>query len=711
MSSARQETLRSWTEMLARLAGHYGIATSPETAAAALAWGHARPMEDIVCEAAREAGLEPRVVTGPTSLKRWSLPVLVELKEGRVAMLLRLSGAQAIVVYSGSAGLESSVALVELEAQASGRVLLARPDIRRMDARVEEFTQRHQWDWFWSTVLQQWPAYSKVFLASLLVNILGLAATLFSMQVFDRVVPAQSEATLWALLVGVIIALAFELLLKLARTQLSDRAAKNVDLALSSFFFGRALRIRNDARPKSTGSFIAQLREIEQVRELMTSVTINALADLPFVLLFLGVLYYLGGATVWVLLAAVMLLLVPGIMIQPYMAKLSRTGLREAGIRNAVLVEAIECVEDIKLLQAEPRFQMQWDKCNAVAANVGMRQRLMSALLVGWTQELQSLVYVCVIVAGVYQVFRGDMSIGTLVGVSILASRTIAPLAMLATIFSRWQQAKVAREGLDNLLKKPTDKPERGAMLHRPVLRGNYEIRDVVVKYSEDAKAPALRVDRLQIGAGERVGIIGRVGAGKSTLLQLLSGMVMPHQGHVLLDGTSLELIEPADVRRDVGVATQHSRLFFGTLRENLLMGQPHVSDEQLLAVLETSGAQAVVQGHPKGLDGMLGEGGNGLSGGQRQALILARTLLRNPNVILLDEPTASFDDGSELQFVRAFNRWSAGKTVVISTHRSALFSCVDRLIVLEGGRVALDGPKHLVLDRLKAATVLHQAA
>lgn len=699
-------TVDPWVEMLALLARHYGLATSPEAASVALQFTDGRPLEDVLGEAAREMGLQARMAAGAQNFKRWSLPVILELTGGRAALLKHVAGAEAVVVYSGAEGLATPVKTSDLAREVTGRLLVARPDNYKADARVDEFTRPYRKSWFWSVVLRHWPRYGEVFLASLVINVLGLAATVFSMQVFDRVVPAQSEATLWVLLAGVAIAALFGFLLKIARTRLSDRIGKASDLAFSSFFFGRALRIRNDARPKSTGAMIAQLREIEQVRELLTSVTVSALADLPFVMLFMVVLWYIGGPAVWVLVAALPLLLVPGLLVQPYLARLSRTGIRESGIRNAILVEAIECVEDIKMLRAERRFQNQWDKCNDVAANVGLRQRFVAALLVGWTQEIQTLVYIGVIAVGVYQVLAGNMTTGALIGASILASRTIAPLAMLATLFSRWQQAKVAREGLDNLLQKPTDRPERGTLLHRPVLRGHYQLRDVAFQYSKEAKAPALRVQSLEIRAGERVAILGRVGAGKSTLLQLMAGMAIPQNGQILLDGTDLELIDPSDVRRDIGLLGQQSRLFYGTLRDNLLMGQPNASDEQVLAALQVSGASALVQGHAQGLDAMLSEGGQGLSGGQRQALLLARTILRNPRIVLLDEPTASFDDGLEMQFVRAFNAWSPGRTVVISTHRYALLNCVDRIVVVEGGQVVLDGPKQQVLERLNAAAV-----
>jgi ATP-binding cassette subfamily C protein LapB len=504
---------------------------------------------------------------------------------------------------------------------------------------------------------------------------------------------------LWVLFFGVLIAAALEYAIRLSRTVISDLMGKKIDLKISGMLFARALAIKNEARPKSTGSFISQLREIDQVRELLTSTTVGAAADMPFVLLFLAIMALVGGPLVFIPMLAIPLIVIPGILLQWPMARLAKEGMRESALRNAVLVESIEGVEDIKALQAEPYFQRQWEQTHAVSANIGMQQRLWGARLSGWASTVQQLTYAGMLVFGSYLVLAGDITTGTMVACSLLSSRTIAPLMQLTMVFSRWQHAKTAMTGLDDLLKKPLDKPEEGKMAHCPVLSGHFQLRNLQYSYDVEKGDNSITVNNLEIKPGERVAILGKVGAGKSTLLKLLSGQASATRGKVIIDGVDISHIDPSDVRRQLGFLSQESRLFFGSLRQNLMLGHPHATESEMLQALRISGALSLVQQDAASLDRIIHEGGRGLSGGQRQMVLLSRMILRNPQIVLLDEPTASMDEQLEEYVIRQMHGWLSGRTLVLVTHRPALLKLVDRIVVLDNGRVVADGPRDQILQ------------
>ncbi|MCP1446038.1 ATP-binding cassette subfamily C protein LapB [Pseudomonas sp. GGS8] len=691
-----------WLEAMLSIAKHYRMGVSEETIRVSLAWERGSTPDAVLKRMAAQMGLMLRFETfSDIALDPWRLPLAVELYDGQVAIVDKADAAGNLsVLKSGDQGLFISLTVAQLRERAV-RVAILRPESSVPDARVDDYIKPYQRNWFWRIALRDWKRYGDVALAAAVANILALSGVIFSMQVYDRVVPAQSESTLWVLFLGVLLAIGFEFILRMSRSRIADLIGKRADLKITDLVFGHALRLRNDARSKSTGTFISQIRELEQVRELITSTTISAITDLPFVLLFLVILYMTGGPLVYIALGALPLMILPGILAQRPLARLSNEGMRESALRNALLVEAVQGIEDIKLLRAEPRFQNQWNQLHAVSADISIKQRHITNLLMTWTQELQGLVYAAVLLGGCYLVMSGDMTTGALVASSILASRMMAPLAQISSVFARWQQAKVARKGLDELMKRPVDQPEHSKLLNRPLIHGQFTLSGVQFQYGEKDKAPALDIKHLNIQPGERIAILGRNGAGKSTLLQLLAGMHMPLRGSIKLDGLEMGLIDPADVRRDVGLLTQNSRLFFGSIRDNLTLGRPMATDDEILQALSLSGALALVQAQEGGLDYMIMEGGIGLSGGQKQALLLARTIIRQPNTVLLDEPTASLDEISEQQVLNQLAPWLEGRTLLVATHRLSVLKWVERVLVIDGGRVVMDGTKEQVLSQL----------
>ncbi|MCW8037993.1 type I secretion system permease/ATPase [Acinetobacter entericus] len=690
-----------WLQAVQNIAKHYRIEASEERIRLQLDWNQHGSLEELINVMAKQIGLSVRKNKYDVNLLNpWRLPVMIEFNSGEVGVVERIDAdGNASVQLSGDEGL-SQVFPIERLNHGARNIYILRPESSVPDIRVDEYIKPFEKNWFWSIALQDWKRYIDIMLASMMANVLALATVLFSMNVYDRVIPSQSVSTLWVLASGVLLAAIFEFALRITRIHLSDIIGKRSDLKISDRVFGHALRIKNSERSKSTGTFISQIRELEGVRELVTSTTVTAIADLPFFLLFLAIFWIIGGNLFWVMLLIVPVMVLPGILAQKKLAQLAQMGMRESAIRNALLVEAVQGIEDIKLLRAESRFQNQWNHMNEVSANVSMQQRKIVGFMNAWTQKIQGLTFAIVVLVGCFAVMKGDMTTGALVACSILSSRMLAPIAQLTGVLGRWQQAKVAKTGLDELMKKPVDQPDYSHLIHRPVIHGNYELHGVVFKYGDDDPKPSLIIPKLDIKPGEKIAILGRNGAGKSTLLQLLSGMQMPSQGKVKLDGIDIGLIDPSDVRRDLGQLNQTSQLFYGSIRENLTLGAPLATDDQILHVLNITGALGFVQEKKEGLDHIVLEGGFGFSGGQRQALLLARLLIREPNILLLDEPTASIDDVSEKQLIDHLRFHLKHRTLVVATHRRAVLELVDRIIVVNDGKIVMDGPRDQILNQ-----------
>ena len=689
-----------WLQGVLTVAKHYRIETSAERIRLELNWNQNQSIDDVLALMTRQVGLHLRKVEFTSDLLNpWRLPILVGFKDGQVGVIDKADATGKVSVQlSGDEGLAQTFS-AEMLSQLIDRVYVLRPETSVPDARIDEYIKPYEKSWFWEIVLKDWKRYIDIMFASMLANILALATIVFSMNVYDRVIPAQSIPTLWVLAGGVLLAAIFEFALKYSRLILSDMIGKRADLRISDKVFGHALRIKNSERSKSTGTFISQVRELEGVRELVTSTTITAFADLPFFFLFLGIFWLIGGNLFWVILVVVPLMIIPGLLVQKKLAALAQEGMRESSIRNAILVEAVQGIEDIKLLRAESRFQNQWNHMNDVSATVIMKQRKIVGVLSLWTQKLQGLTFAIVVLVGCFAVMKGDMTTGALVACSILSSRMLAPIAQITGVLGRYQQAKTAKQGLDELMKKPVDHPERQQLIQRQVLNGQYELSGVVFKYGEDDPKPSVIIPKLVINPGEKIAILGRNGAGKSTILQLLSGMQTATQGKVKLDDIDITLLDPSDVRRDVGLLNQNAHLFFGTVRENLTLGAPLATDNDLIKALTVTGAINFIQEKKEGLDHIILEGGVGFSGGQRQALLLSRLLICQPNILLLDEPTAAIDDVSEKQLIDPMKVWLGHRTMVVATHRRAVLELVDRIIVVNEGRVVMDGPRDQILN------------
>ncbi len=694
--------LDAWVEAMLSVASHYRLEFSEENVRLTGAWSKGVPVEKTLRTIARQLGLSLRFTPGyAKQLSSWRLPVVVQLKDGQVAVVHSISESGEVgLSYCGDGGLKSSLSHQELEEHAV-LVGVLRPTRAAPDSRVDAYIKPYERHWFARIILRDLKPYGHVMLAALMANVLALAGILFSRQVYDRVIPAESFPTLYVLFSGVVVAMLFDFTMRVSRVRITDLLGKRADIQVSDQVFGHALRVKSSQKPRSTGTFIAQIRELEHVRELLTSTTVAALSDLPFFFLFCLLLWYIAGPLVFVPIGALVLMLLPGMLVQKRLSVLANEAMRESSLRNALLVESIQGFEDIKSLQAEQRFQGHWNHYNAVTAESNLKLRAIANNLAAWSHCMQNGVFAGVVFFGAPMVMDASLSIGSLVAASILASRMMAPMAQVSHVMSKWQQAKIAMKSLDSIMQLEVDDPEASKKVHRPHISGRYELKSTVFNYDRNSAAKALEVTNLKIEPGERIALLGRNGAGKSTLLQALAGFMEPVEGEILLDGINLHHIDPADVRRDVGLLSQNSRLFHGTIRENLVLGAPSVTEDELLEALSMSGAGEFIRKAPNGLDYQIQEGGVGLSGGQRQSILLARYLVRDPHVLLLDEPTASLDEATEKHFIQSLNNWVEGKTLVVATHRLSILSMVTRIVVVDAGRVLIDGPKNQVLARL----------
>jgi ATP-binding cassette subfamily C protein LapB len=557
--------------------------------------------------------------------------------------------------------------------------------------------------WFFRTIYRRRGIFLEASIATIVVNIVGLATSFYTMNVYDRVVPTSSMSTLWVLSMGVLLGVLFEFVMKQTRASMVDRAFKAIDTELSDVFFRKALSIRMDARPHTVGTFASQIRQFEVVRSAMTSTALFVAADAPFALIFVGVIWALAGSVALVPLLLLPLAIALGLSFRPRINRLALTNLIEGNQKNGLLIEAIDGIESIKAVQGEWKLGARWHQLSETMAENELALRKITALSGNLTQFIQQIAYVGIIAFGAHAITEGKLTVGGLIACSIISGRALAPMAQIASMIVQWAQAAAALRGLEAIMALPSDQMPGDRPMIPESTTGELAVDRVRFAYHTSVPA-VLEVGALRIAPGERVAILGNVGSGKSTLVKVLSGLYRPQGGRVFLGGLDVTQIAPEFVREHVGYLAQDVRLFQGTLRDNITIGLPNPSDEQVLSAARLTGLLASIEAHPKGLNLEIAEGGRGLSGGQRQLVGLTRMLIAQPRVLLLDEPTASMDAALE-NFVidRLFQALPIETTIAVVTHKTALLRHVTRLIVMERGRVVLDGPRDQILARLAA--------
>lgn len=683
----------------------HGATVSRASLTAGLPLPEQRLSLDLLTRAAARAGLQARVLRRELSaISALNLPVLLILKDSRCAVLRRWGeDGKALILPSEAEGGEQWVSREELEQDYSGQALFARPRHELEDLRAPLVPRVSAW--FRDTLkLSRW-LYSDAILASLLINVLGLMVPLFVMQTYDRVVPNQATSTLWVLAIGLLIGTGFEMVLRLVRAHLLDQAGKRTDLILSATLFERITGMSMKARPATIGGFAQSIHDFQGLREFLTAVTLTSLIDLPFAVLMLVVIGLLGGWLVLIPLIAFPITIGFAWLIQVRLRDTVQKSLALGAERQALLIETLSGLETLKACSAESERQHHWESTHAALTRLDAHARNLSALATNGTLFIQQLCGMATMVAGVYSIIAGNLSVGALVATYMLGSRVLAPLGQIAGLITRYQQAQLTMRSTDALMSLPQERDPKQRPLERTQLTGAIEASRVTFRYAGQS-SPALADISFSIKAGERVGIIGRSGSGKSTLGRLVMGFFAPDEGQILLDGLDLRQLDVADLRQQIGYVAHDLPLLAGSLRDNLTLGARYISDARMLEVAELTGVSELARQHPQGFDRPVGERGQLLSGGQRQAVLLARALLLSPPIMLLDEPTSAMDNASEDALRQRLHTWMQGKTLLLVTHRTAMLSLVDRLIVLDNGRIVADGPKEAVIDALRKGRV-----
>ena len=685
----------------------HGRALTPDAVLAGLPLERGRLTPALFERAARRAGLASRIVRQPLArVEPALLPAVLLLAEGKACVLM------AVDTEAGSCELvfpelgESAVVLTlaEIGARHGGVVLYARPR-HRFDARTPEVRGGRVGHWFWSVIAENRRLYRDVLLAALVVNLFALALPLFSMNVYDRVVPNHAVETLWTLATGVLIVLCGDFALRTLRGYFVDLAGARADVRLSATIMEKVLDLRMEVRPESAGSFASNLRAFESVRDFISSATVTAFIDLPFALLFLLVIGWIAWPMVIPFVVGIVLLLIHSLTVQRRMHALAETSYRASAQRNATLVEGLVGIETVKALGAEAVIQGKWESSATLVASVGARLRLLAATATNGALWVQQMVSLATVVIGVYLIRDGALTMGGLIACYLLSSRAMAPIGQVAGLLVQYHSAATAFESLDELMKRPVERPPEMRFTSRPALRGEIEFRNVGFAYREGEEA-VLREVSFRIRAGEKVAVLGRVGSGKTTLEKLILGLYRPGSGAVLVDGIDLRQLDPAELRRNIGYVPQNVTLFYGSLRDNLVMGLPQADDAAVARAARIAGLAEFIDAHPHGYGMLVGERGESLSGGQRQAVAVARALIADPPILLLDEPTAAMDHASEEALKQQLREHAAGKTMIVVTHRTSLLDLVDRIIVVDAGRIVADGPKAQVVDALRQGRI-----
>jgi ATP-binding cassette subfamily C protein LapB len=692
-------------ECLLLVARTHDITTTRETLLAGLPLnGHALS-PSLFSRAAARAGLTSKLVASDLARLNTALfPVILLLRDNRACLLVEIAGDHVTVVFPELGDSPVIMAAAELHTQYTGRALYARPT-QQFDARVADVSQPQQGHWFWSAIRAHRSLYRDVLLAAFMINLFALAMPLFVMNVYDRVVPNHATDTLWMLAAGVLLVLCADAGLRVMRGWFIDLAASRVDVTLSARIMERVLGMKLSERPASVGSFASGLQAFESVRSFIGSATVVAFIDLPFVLLFTLTIGWISGYLVLPVIVGVLVVLLYTAAVQHKMHALSEVSMQASAQRNAILVESLTGLETLKTLGAEGRMQNFWERTTLFLSRTAVKMRMLSGSVTaatGWTQQA---VAVAIIIVGVYQIIAGDLTQGGLIAAYMLSARIMAPVGQTAALLMQYHQAATALGALDQVMQKPVERPAGQTWISRPRLQGGIEFKQVTFQYPNDER-DILRGVSFGIKPGERVAILGRNGSGKTTLEKLIAGLYQPSSGTVLIDGIDIRQLDPAELRRNIGYVSQDVNLFFGSLRDNIVMGAPQVTDEQLLEAVRLSGLAEFINSHPAGLAMPVGERGELLSGGQRQSVTVARALLNDPSILLFDEPTGAMDHSSEEEFKQQIKTYAVGKTLVVITHRTSLLELVDRIIVIDAGKIVADGTKDQVVEALRQGRI-----
>lgn len=734
---AHEEVIDSWpleadrlaiqdplVETLRILAGYYGRRTSPASLTAGLPIPSSGITPVLFTRAAERAGLHARLVerTLEAVAIAPNLPCILVL-EGKQACILwevrapdgkkikvkssdKTAGirlhpeTEFIVQFPETEGEKKALKLSDLKKLYTDYAFYIRP-IARVDERAGPAEIDTARNWFWSALWESKKVYGEVILAAVMINIFAVVSSLFVMNVYDRVIPNNAYETLWVLSVGVLTVYLFDFILKNMRAFFLDHAGKKADIKISARLFEQMLGMTMAARPASAGVMASHVREFESLRDFFTSASMVTLIDLPFVALFILLIAIIAGPIAIIPLVCVPIVIIIGMMMQKPLEKITKQSMMESALKNALLFETITGLETIKVQAAEGHTQRNWEELTEKAAKTAAKSKQINALALNLAVLVQQIAGVVVVIAGVYMIANAQLSMGALVACVILTGRAMAPLSQVAALLTRMHQSREGLRQLDELMKRPVERPSGKHFISMPSIQGKVEFQDVVFHYPGQS-VPALNHVSFVIEPGEHVGVIGAVGSGKTTLERLLINLYQPDSGSIQLDGTDVRQIDPGDLRRNVGAVQQSPQLFYGTVRNNITMGHETAPDRAVLRAAELAGVMEFLRDSQAGLDTQVGERGEALSGGQRQSVAIARALLYDPPVLILDEPTASMDPASENRLRKRLEHVTKNRTTILITHKGSMLSLVDKIILIDRGKIIAYGPKDDIIKKLQ---------
>lgn len=699
------------------LAGHYGRRTSVASLTAGLPISKDGIPPHIFIRAAERANLNAKLAERTLDSLRIApnLPCILVLNDGQACILWGVRQAPRkkkknpkageeegyIVQFPETVDKKQAVPYEKLKSMYTGYAFFIRP-VARSDDRAGPAEIDTARSWFWSVFKKHKILYSEVVIAAIMINIFGIVSSMYVMNVYDKVVPNSAFESLWALTFGVSIAYIFDFLLKQLRSHFLDYAGRRADVVISAELFEQILGMTMSARPASAGVLASKMREFETIRDFFTSATMVAFIDLPFVFLFITIIGVVGGPVAFVPLAAIPLVVGMGLYLQRPLEKTIKQSLNESALKNALLFETISGLETIKVQAAEGNMQRNWEELTEKASRTSVKMRHISSLSQYWAIFVQQMVSVFVVVVGVYQIAGGHITMGALVACVILSGRAMGPLAQVAGLLTRFNQSKQSLEHLDEMMRRPVERPAGKNFVTVPHFEGRVEFRDVVFNYPGQTAAVLNHLSFI-INPGERVGVIGAVGSGKTTIERLLLNLYEPTGGSVQIDGMDVRQIDPGDLRRNIGAVQQSPHLFYGSVRENITMGHETASDRAVVRAAELAGVMEFLRDSSAGLDTQVGERGEALSGGQRQSVAIARALLYDPPILVLDEPTASMDPASETRLRKRLGSLTEGKTTILITHKGSMLGIVEKLILIDRGKLIAYGPKEEVIRKLQS--------
>lgn len=655
--------------------------------------------------AARRAGFQSTLQERPiSSIPSMVLPVILLLKGDSACVLIETHPEEnlAVVILPSVDDTPMEIALDALEEDYLGFVFFLK---RQYDGIIQnnlmnEKELKINKNWFFGTLFRSKDIYIRVIIASLFINLFVIAGPLFTMNVYDRVIPHNAIDTLWVLAIGVGLIYGFDLILKFLRTLLLERASKKSDVILSSMLFEHAMNIKMVERPRSVGSFASNIRDFDGIRSFFASTALTAFIDIPFAAIFLIVIYAIHPVLVIIPLSIIGILFVFTVPMKNSIQKIVDSTHEATGKRNSILVESLSNLETIKAFNASSTLQWHWEESTGDIAAKNLKSRTRSSSISTLSAFLAQLCSVLVIVTGVYLIKQGGLTMGGLIAVNILATRSIAPMSQAASLLTNYQQMKTGLQSLNELMAKKEERPEGKRFIRRPTFNGDIEFKDVDFTYPDEQKK-ALKGINFKIKPGERIGIIGQVGSGKSTISKILIGFYEPENGSVFIDGLDIKQIDPVDLRQNFSYVPQEITLFSGTVRDNITLKSPHATDDEIVKAANFGVVNTLTDRHPLGMDLQVGERGFNISGGQRQSVAVARAFITKSPIVLLDEPTNAMDFNTETKVINNLAKGTKGNTTIIITHKPSILAVVDRLIVMDDGAIVMDGPKDEVLAKL----------